>query len=200
MRRGIVTATGSARRDWAALGSATAACAMVLALSGASPAPAKVTREACAGASGAVADSASMIRPGAALLCLLNRERAARDLRPVRPAAQLGLAARRHSQDMLRRRYFSHVSPGGERMADRVRRTGYARGRRPRELGETLACADRAQATPERLVRLLLRSPAHRDVVLDPDFRDLGIGLARGMPVIGPGTSGATLTLIFGRR
>ena len=60
----------------------------------------------------------------------------------VRCAADrdLGEAARRHAADMVRRGYFSHVSPGGRDMGDRLRRAGYGNGDSWRA-GENLAWA-----------------------------------------------------------
>jgi uncharacterized protein YkwD len=85
-----------------------------------------------------------------AVLCLLDHERRLRGLRPLRPSAPLMLAARRHARDMVRRRYFAHVSPAGATLGDRVARTGYLRGASGWSLGEVLAWTDRARATPGR--------------------------------------------------
>lgn len=47
----------------------------------------------------------------------------------------------------------------------------------------------------------LLASPLHRAILLDPRFRDIGLGLLRGIPEsVDPGKDGVTLTLDFGRR
>ena len=53
--------------------------------------------------------------------CLVNAERAKRGLKAVTRDADLGQAARRHARDMVRRGYFSHVSPGGSTLGDRLR-------------------------------------------------------------------------------
>ncbi len=39
--------------------------------------------------------------------------------------SHLRLAAHRHADDMVTRRYFAHVSSGGRRPADRMRAAGY---------------------------------------------------------------------------
>src|SRR5262245_25677464 len=62
----------------------------------------------------------------AAMVCEIAAVRARRDARPLRPAAQLELAAGSYATDMFERRYFSHVSPDGGELVDRVRRSGFA--------------------------------------------------------------------------
>jgi hypothetical protein len=44
----------------------------------------------------------------------------------------------------------------------------------------------------------LLDSPPHRAILLDPGFRDLGIGAVHGAPQ-GPGAGALTVALDFGR-
>ncbi|MEJ7818499.1 MAG: CAP domain-containing protein, partial [Thermoleophilaceae bacterium] len=46
-------------------------------------------------------------------VCLLNRERASRGLRALRVNRRLSAAAQRHTDDMVRRRYFAHNSRSG---------------------------------------------------------------------------------------
>src|SRR4051812_27580819 len=60
-----------------------------------------------------------------AIRCLVNAERAAHDLAPVRPAAALDVAAQRHAVDMIARGYFAHVSPTGGTLDIRAGRAGY---------------------------------------------------------------------------
>ena len=44
-----------------------------------------------------------------------------------------------------------------------------------------------------------MRSPGHRHNILNPDFREIGIGFSRGTPP-NPGASGSTITTDFGMR
>src|SRR3954453_17680292 len=62
------------------------------------------------------------------VVCLINAERTDRGLRALRGAGDLARAARRHSADMVRRTYFSHVTPGGADFGDRIRAVGYGSG------------------------------------------------------------------------
>lgn len=133
----------------------------------------------------------------AATVCLLNVQRRAHGLAPLRHNAGLALAGQRHARDMVQRRYFSHVSRGGTRFSTRIKRTGYLRGAGRALLGENLAWGSGRLATPRQIVRTWMRSPGHRANILKPAFREVGIGVVRARPA---GTSGATYAAEFGRR
>jgi uncharacterized protein YkwD len=128
---------------------------------------------------------------------LINAVRDAHGLPAVRLNAQLSTAARRHSKDMVRRHYFSHVTPEGFTFADRIRRTGYLRTNRHWLVGETLAWGWRRRAAPARIVTAWMHSPPHREVILNPTYRDVGIGVVTGVPEPLP-RGGATYTADFG--
>ncbi len=70
-----------------------------------------------------------------ATLCLLNAERSARGLAPLRHDRRLASAAERHAVDMARKRYFSHDSLDGSSFLDRIRRAGYLRRARVMDRG-----------------------------------------------------------------
>lgn len=103
-------------------------------------------------------------------LRLINQERAARGLKPVRLDPRLWRAARHHTRDMLRRRYFAHGSTV-ERLS-RYIRSGV--------IGETLAWGSGSYASPASTVDAWLHSPSHRAILLDPDFKYVGIGSRGG--------------------
>jgi uncharacterized protein YkwD len=135
----------------------------------------------------------------AAILCHVNRQRAMRGRAPVRLSQRLSRAAILHSQDMTQHTFFSHTSSNGMNVRERVARTGYLRDGRSL-VAETLAWGSAELAAPAQLVRALMGSPSHKQVVLDPRFRDVGVGLAGGVPDAKMPGGGATLTLVFGRR
>lgn len=106
---------------------------------------------------------------------LVNTHRARAGCRPLRVDARLVRAARLHSRDMARRRYFAHVTPGGTTPWTRIARTGY----RAPALAENIAAG---QATASAVVSAWLRSPGHRRNLLDCRMRAVGVGLAVGGP------------------
>jgi uncharacterized protein YkwD len=125
----------------------------------------------------------------AAVRCLVNGERAAHDLAPARPSPTLALAARRHGTDMVARRYFAHVSPSGGTVERRARRAGYIT--QPCwAVGEDLGTALPETSTARAVVAAWMASPAHRAVILEPAFREIGVAVL-GRPPEGdaPGTT-----------
>ncbi len=82
-------------------------------------------------------------------------------------------AAQAHSEDMARRGYFSHVSPEGRTMADRLR----AQGAGYRLAGENIAAG---QPNAREVVRSWLGSPGHRQNIENCGFTRHGVGLAAG--------------------
>ena len=83
---------------------------------------------------------------------------------------RLWRAARQHTRDMLRRSYFAHGATS-ERLARYVH-TGV--------IGETLAWGSGSWSSPASTVDSWLNSPPHRRLLLDPDFRFVGIGARSG--------------------
>ncbi len=119
-------------------------------------------------------------------------------LRAVRASGRLSLAARRHSRDMAVHDFFAHESPGGGDVRSRVADAGYLGGVREWWLGEALAWGQARAGAPRAILRGLLASPPHRAIILDPRFRDLGVGVAKGAPQ-GSSRGALTVTLDFGR-
>ncbi|MEM7354725.1 MAG: CAP domain-containing protein [Acidobacteriota bacterium] len=108
-----------------------------------------------------------------------NAERSQHGLPPLAPEPTLGLVARGHSDDMLRRGYFSHTSPDGDSAGDRVasqhrRLVGLA--------GENIWTGSGYGATAAPvLARLIVESwmssPGHRANILRPESTHLGVGI-----------------------
>jgi uncharacterized protein YkwD len=86
-------------------------------------------------------------------------------------------------------------------MVDRLRDSRYIRGDRPWAVGETLAWGTDSRATPAGTVAAWMESRPHRKVLLDPQYRELGVGVAIGIPIEGsePDT-GATYAAELGVR
>jgi uncharacterized protein YkwD len=129
-------------------------------------------------------------------LCLINKTRAEHGAPRLRLDRRLVQAAQGHSRDMVAHHYFSHTSRSGLSSSARIASTGWMRGRRRWKVGENLAW----QAGPPSarwVVSAWLRSPPHRQVLLDRSFQVIGLGITRGTPTSGA-SSGATYTADFG--
>lgn len=184
------------RRPGARRGTAPAAAVLAAGALLAVPAPGVAEDGECSGAARA-ASAAPPAESAGAARCLVNRVRAAHGLRPFRASGRLQAAAAAYGADMVRRRYFEHVSPEGRSVADRVRSTGYLTHARAWALGETLGWGTGSLSTPDAIVQAWMNSPPHRAVILSRRFDEAGIGVAIGDPVDGAG-DGATFVLEAG--
>ena len=106
-----------------------------------------------------------------ALLAVMNEARAANHVPPLHADTRLERAARAHSSAMLRSGSFSHGAVG-----TRIRGVGV---KAPR-VGENLAWGVGQMARARSIVRMWLASPAHRQNLLDPRFKLVGVGAIRG--------------------
>src|SRR3954465_13385999 len=135
---------------------------------------------------------------GRAVRCLVNAQRAPYHLAPLRPSHQLPGAAEPHGADMVAHRFFAHVSPLSGAITDRARRAGYVRND-DYALGEDIAWGEGELATPQAIVTAWMNSPGHRAVILDADYRDVGVAIITGVPVPTE-LPGATFVLDVGSR
>ncbi|HEX3874227.1 MAG TPA: CAP domain-containing protein [Solirubrobacteraceae bacterium] len=131
----------------------------------------------------------------AATVCLINAARRAAGLTPLVENTALGRAAVGHSADMVAANYFDHVGSDGRGIEQRVMAAGF-KGSTTR-LAENLAAATGSDATPAATVASWLASPAHRANILDPAYRQAGVGVIGGLPAIVGTTPGATYTADF---
>jgi uncharacterized protein YkwD len=102
---------------------------------------------------------------------LVNGERAVRGLPPLKICPELTAAATAHSQDMATHNFIAHTGSDGMSPWDRFRRVGY-------ELtwgGENIAVGP---LTPHEVVGGWMGSGGHAEVLLTPQFREIGVGYA----------------------
>ncbi len=105
----------------------------------------------------------------AAMLTLVNQERAKVGLKPLVADAKLREVARAHAKDMLERGYFAHNTPEGIDPFDRMDAAGIAY----LTAGENLAFAPTLN-----LAHIgLMNSPKHKENILYPPFGKAGIGV-----------------------
>ena len=135
---------------------------------------------------------------GAATLCLVNRERAAAGLAPLTGDRSLARVGSAYADEMIAHQDFAHRSARSGNVADRVHDvTGSLD--RWLELGENLGWGTFEGATPAAIVAGWMQSPTHRDNVLFPRFRRLGVGVLAGAPVPGGRESALTYVAVFGQ-
>jgi uncharacterized protein YkwD len=132
--------------------------------------------------------------------CLINDERASYGLQPVTPNADLHRAALSHSNEMVDEGYFEHTSPAGLTFIDRIDATGYMRGARSWVVGENLVWGTGPLSTPQSLVTSWMNSPPHRENLLRPTFREIGIAAVAGTPVSRNDLTGVTVSSEYGSR
>jgi len=85
----------------------------------------------------------------------------------------LSQIADQKSQDMIARGYFGHLDPDGQNVWQKVNNSGY----KYLEVGENLA---KNIDSEEEIVRAWLDSAEHRENLLNSEFKDVGIGVAKG--------------------
>jgi uncharacterized protein YkwD len=137
-----------------------------------------------------------------ATLCLLNKQRASFGLARLRAHRQLQVAAQSYAGDMVRGGFFSHVSPSGSTLEQRIRQgTRYLAGALRYQIGENIAWGQGVLAKPSAIVAAWMASPGHRANILRGAFREIGIGIAPGAPMAGlAGDPAVTYTNEFGTR
>jgi len=136
----------------------------------------------------------------AAILCLNNRDRAAKGLPALKENAKLAKAAIAHSSDMVENRYFAHDAPDGSHSWDRAKRAGYMRPGQGWMVGENIAWGTDVNATPAEIHQMWMNSAPHRANILRRSFKEIGIGVVIGNPQVSPADAGATFTADFGVR
>ncbi|MGX6608569.1 CAP domain-containing protein, partial [Micromonosporaceae bacterium Da 78-11] len=105
------------------------------------------------------------------VLALVNQNRRRGGCGALSLDRRLIAAANEHAADMARNQYFAHEDRAGTQAGDRVRGTGY----RWQRYGENIA---RGQRSPYDVVQGWMRSPQHRQNIMDCRLREMGIGLA----------------------
>lgn len=103
---------------------------------------------------------------------MINKERTSRGLSSVGFSPLLQNVARKYSEDMFKRGYFSHYSPEGTSPFDRMVIADIVFN----QAGENLALAP----SVELAMQGLMNSPGHRANMLSPGFKKVGIGVIDG--------------------
>ncbi|MEU9194742.1 CAP domain-containing protein [Streptomyces hundungensis] len=142
------------------------------------PAPSKPAAPSGAGTSPSLVPSqraqppSTEVSAAAAVLSLVNQERAQAGCRPVTADPALASLAGAFSVDMAARGFFDHTDPDGRSPWDRAARAGV------QGLGgENIA---RGQADAKAVMDSWMNSPGHRANILNCEYKSLGVGVHFG--------------------
>jgi uncharacterized protein YkwD len=103
------------------------------------------------------------------LLALTNKERHLKGLQPLRMNKILTIVARSHAVDMAHHRHLSHTI-NGRNFICRIKASGYP----VAKAGENVA---RSKRSPLHVIKMWMKSPAHRKNILNRHFKEVGFGI-----------------------
>jgi uncharacterized protein YkwD len=137
--------------------------------------------------SGALSKSDGILHPKELerrIFQLTNDARRKNRLPPLSPDDSLAVKAREKSDDMLKNNYFSHTSPEGKTIKDRMQEEKPASYRTVFRIGENIYMGSRfdysidVKIQARMIVDGWMTSPGHRKNMLDPNYTHLGVGVA----------------------
>ncbi|ALC85692.1 MULTISPECIES: CAP domain-containing protein [unclassified Bacillus (in: firmicutes)] len=102
---------------------------------------------------------------------LTNQERAKEGLKALQIDVKLTQSAQEKSQDMKNKNYFSHTSPTYGSPFDQMKALGITYN----SAGENIAMG---QPSAEEVVDAWMKSPGHRENIMNPSFTHIGVGLS----------------------
>jgi uncharacterized protein YkwD len=139
-------------------------------------------------------------RVRAAVMCLVNRERAGHGESALQQNPRVEQAAQSHTESMAFGNYFEHVGPRGDTPLSRLRASGYIYSSQVGyEIAENIGWGTLSQGTPRAIVAAWMNSPGHRANILDAHFRDTAIGVSPHVPSsVSGGQPGGIYTQDFG--
>ena len=104
----------------------------------------------------------------------INKERIFANLPPLKLNTKLNIAAKNKAIDMSNKGYFSHISPiNGKKWSDFIKESKYDYD----EAGENLA---NGFDNPVEMVSAWMKSPSHKENILNKDVDETGIGYSYG--------------------
>lgn len=122
-----------------------------------------------------VAQSPATARDEAQVRQRINEIRQQNGLNKLKNNEKLAQVARNYSQQMARENFFSHVSPGGSTLSQRVRAGGIFYW----VVGENLFKSTNAPQPVPLAVKGWMDSPGHRANILRSEYAETGIGVWR---------------------
>jgi hypothetical protein len=107
------------------------------------------------------------------VIALTNQKRIEAGLHPLQPSETLASAALAKGTDMINRDYWAHVAPDGTQPWNFFINAGY----KYRFAGENLA---RDFSNAASAVDAWMASPSHRENMLSPKYKEIGIAVVEG--------------------
>ncbi len=108
-----------------------------------------------------------------AMLERVNQARREAGLPVYRANALLARAAQGHAEEIATHENFSHTGLDGRNAEQRVIDAGYGAGRAGLRVGENFV----GRASVDEAFGWLMSDPPHRANIVDPDYREIGIGV-----------------------
>lgn len=111
--------------------------------------------------------------PPERIIALTNQKRIEAGLTPLTYNEALTRAAKAKGEHMLEKDYWAHIAPDGTEPWAFFINAGY----KYKYAGENLA---RDFSNPESAIEAWLASPSHRDNMLSPKYKDIGVAVVEG--------------------
>jgi uncharacterized protein YkwD len=144
---------------------------------------------------------ANLTRVSAATLCLIEHERLAYRLEPLRSNSSLRRIGSKQAGEMVIGDYFGDDSLSGWTPMQRIEASAYAARARGLSTAQNIGWGSGTLATPAAMVRAWMLSPPHREIMLSGSYRDVGVGIAPAAPQkLTRGLPGATYAVEFASR
>jgi len=114
---------------------------------------------------------------------LTNEARRKNGLPALKPDEALSEAARKYSDDLLRRNFFSHTNPEGKGPQERIDEEQPARQAYAYRVGENIAAYSGLDYSDIKITARMIMdgwmaSPDHRQNILHPLYTHLGVGVS----------------------
>ena len=110
-----------------------------------------------------------------AMLERVNQARQQAGLAPYAVNPALAQAAQGHAEEIAEFAHYSHTSRDGRKAKDRVLQAGYAAGREGLRVGENFV----GRSNIDDAFGWLMSDPPHRANIVDPDYREIGVGVGK---------------------
>ena len=107
------------------------------------------------------------------IVVLTNTMRKDLNIAPLVENTKLTQAAMWKADDMAVKQYFSHIGPDGTKLSNWLKKAKYDY----RFGGENLAVGF---STAENVMSAWYKSPSHYKNIIDPDFKEIGVGISVG--------------------